>query len=1114
MKEKKKRLLMLFWFLFAMYGSWAQEHRVSLVFKDEAMSTVLKRIEKASSVKIQFVYADVEQYKVSCNIENKKASDAIDQVIKGFPLVYSIKNNGKYIVITKGKKVDRDDKSVIQPIEIKGKVVNTKGIPMPGVTIVLADENNRQMLATSTTAEGNYLMILRTKTEGKMNVIYSALGMETYIINFANQQNIDVTMLEKSEAIGEVVVTGMFERKKESFSGTSATFSGEELRNVSTQNVIQALRSLDPSFVVIDNNLGGSNPNALANIELRGKTSINGNLDTYGNITDQLANDPNQPLFILDGFEASLRQVVDLDVNRIASITILKDAASTALYGSRSANGVVVVETIRPKGGALQTSYTGNFYIEVPDLRDYNMMNAEQKLEFEVLAGRYSSTNGDKALEMQRRYNQRLKGVREGINTYWLNVPLQTGYSQKHALYTNGGSEDFQFGVGVDYQDINGVMIGSGRKNWGARADLNYRRSKFNISNRVFVNGFKSNESNYGSFRDYVKINPFFMKSSDSPYFEKNSTGPMQGVVMEAINPFYNAMQNSYNYKKNLTLQNFLQFNWDMSREFRLSGGFQLSKGFNKNADFISPMNTTFANKPILERGKYTQSNAEDMSYDANLMLSYNRVIASKHVLTANFRGDVRHQEGDLEGFVAIGFPAETNGNPIFANSYELNGKPMISMPPTTRRLNFLSSINYVFDNRYFVDATYRLDGSTVFGSNNRYSPFWSAGAGWSIAKEDLLKDATWINLLTLRANVGATGNQQLGSFASSTIYNLESVTNIFGQGFYHNTLGNPALEWQKTFQTNIGFDFGMFNNRFNGTINAYRNFTNPLIVDIGLPGSNGVSSFPINVGNLTVKGLEAKLNYAVINNLASRVVWNIGVTGSTYKSTYGDFDNRLNAMNDSQRKSRSIIRYKDGYSPDDVWAVPSLGIDPGTGEELFLKKDGSYTFEHDFTDEQIVANLRPKVEGVISSNLRYKGFTVGAYIRYRLGASIVNTALFNKVENLSLTDIAYNQDLRALTERWRQPGDVAQFKGISLNAKTPISSRFVQKENLLAGESLSMGYEFLSSRNTWMNKACMKSLRLNVLANNLFRISNVMTERGIDYPFANTVTFNISAMF
>lgn len=1114
MKERKRRLLMLFWFLFAMHSSWAQDQRVSLVFKDEALSTVLKRIEKVSNVKIQFVYADIEGYKVSTRIENKKAAEAVQQAIAEFPLSYATKGEGKYIVITKKKEQSKGGKKLSEPIEVHGKVVDEKGNPLSGVTVVMLAEGNKTLATTSSGVAGNYFLQAETNGRPKLKIVYSIVGMQTQEVNYAFQHIVDVKMMEKSEEIGEVVVTGMFERKRESFSGSSATFSGEELRNVSTQNVIQALRSLDPSFVVIDNNLGGSNPNALANIELRGKTSINGNLDNFGNITDQLANDPNQPLFILDGFETSLRQIVDLDVNRIASITILKDAASTALYGSRSANGVVVVETVRPKGGRPQTTYTGNFYIEVPDLRDYNMMNAEQKLEFEVLAGRYSSTNGDRLLEMQRRYNQRLKGVREGINTYWLNVPLQTGYSQKHAVYTNGGSDEFQFGVGVDYQDINGVMIGSGRKNWSARADLNYRRSKFNISNRIFVNGFKSNESIYGSFRDYVKVNPFFIKSSELPYFERAATGPMQGVVMEARNPLYNAMQNSYNYKKNLTLQNFLQFNWDIDPRLRLSGGLQLSKGFATDVDFISPQNTIFNGKPVLEKGKYTESNGNNMSYDGNLMLSYNRVFSEKHVLTANFRGDVRHQEGYSSGFVALGFPLGTNGNPIFANAYEPNSKPRIIIPPTTRRLNFLSSVNYVFDNRYFVDATYRLDGSTVFGSNNRYSPFWSAGAGWSLAKESFLKEVTWINLLTLRANVGETGNQQLGSFASSTVYNLESVTNIFGQGIYHNTLGNPALQWQKTFQTNIGFDFGMFNNRFNGTINAYRNLTNPLIVNIALPGSNGVNSFPINVGNLTVKGVEAKLNYAVINNMPSRTIWSLGITGSTYKSTYGDFDNRLNAMNESQRESKSIIRYRDGYSPDDVWAVPSLGIDPGTGEELFLKKDDSYTFEHDFADERIVANLRPKVEGVISSNLRLKGLTISAYIRYRLGASVVNTALFNKVENLSLEDIAYNQDLRALTERWRQPGDISQFKGIRLNSQTPISSRFIQKENLFAGESLSVGYEFLSSSSTWLNRARMKSLRFTALANNLFRISNIMTERGIDYPFANTVTFNISALF
>lgn len=1112
MKERRKKLLLLIGFLCTLYSSWAQGERVSLILKDETLSTAFRRIEKASHVKIQFVYADIASYKVSSRIENKNALEAVRQVIGDFPLTYAVKGNGKYIVIAREKNNETKVSQSYQ-VKVKGKVTDIRGNPLAGVTIALRSED-KQILATSTGADGTYFISFTTKSDSNLKLLFNAMGKAAQEVVYTDQQMINVTMSEKTEEIGEVVVTGMFERKKESFSGTSATFSGEQLRNVSTQNVIQALRSLDPSFVVVDNNLGGSNPNALANIELRGKTSLNGSVDKYGNITDQLANDPNQPLFVLDGFETTLRQITDLDVNRIASITILKDAASTALYGSRSANGVVVVETIRPKGGDLQISYTGNFAVEVPDLRDYNMMNAEQKLEYEVLAGRYSSTDGNVLLEMQRRYNQRLKGVKEGVNTYWLNVPLQTGYTQKNALYANGGSEEFQFGVGADYQNINGVMIGSGRKNWSARTDLNYRKSKWNISNRVFVSGYKSTESLYGSFKDYVQINPFFKKTSTDPYFERNSTGPLQGIVMEARNPLYNAMQNSYNFNKSLTLQNFMQFNWDMSQRLRLSGGFQLTKIFGKNVDFLSPQNTMFDQRPVLEKGRYTQSNSENLSYDGNLMLSYNRVFAEKHVITGNFHGDVSHSQGNSTGFVSIGFPVGTNGNPIFANSYQLNSKPLISMPPTTRRLNFLGSINYVFDNRYFVDATYRVDGSTVFGSNNRYSPFWSAGVGWSLAKEQFFKHIDWVDLLTLRANVGYTGNQQLGSFSSTTVYNLESITNIFGQGIYHTTLGNPELEWQKTLQTNLGLDFGINNNRFTGSINAYRKYTDPLIVNIALPGSNGVTNFPINVGSLTVKGIEAKLNYAVINKLSSRIIWNLGLTGSTYKSTYGDFSSRLNSMNESQRLSRSIIRYRDGYSPDDIWVVPSLGIDPGTGEELFLKQDGTLTYEHDFTDERVVASLRPKAEGVISSNLRIKGLTLGVYVRYRLGASVVNTALYEKVENISLENIAFNQDLRALTERWKQPGDITQFKGINLNSQTPISSRFVQKENMFSGESISVGYEFLSSRNPWLKRARMQSLRFMALMNNIFRISNITAERGINYPFANTVTLNISALF
>lgn len=287
---------------------------------------------------------------------------------------------------------------------------------------------------------------------------------------------------ETKELVGVTINTGVTVRKKELITGAVTVFRGEELRQVSTQNAVQALKSLDPSFIVVNNNITGSNPNILPTIEVRGQTSL-----TANQVGSQFRDDPNQPLFILDGFPTTLQQVVDLDINRIASITLLKDAASTALYGSRSANGVVVIETNKPIPGKLQFSYVYNSSYELADLSVYNLMNAAQKLEFERLSNAYYAGDGALAAtqyKWDQEYNKRLAAVQRGVDTYWLNEPIQMGITSGHSLNFGGGSDEFRFNIAGNYKTLTGTMKGSEHDTWGYNATITYRKSRLSLNNQ------------------------------------------------------------------------------------------------------------------------------------------------------------------------------------------------------------------------------------------------------------------------------------------------------------------------------------------------------------------------------------------------------------------------------------------------------------------------------------------------------------------------------------------------------------------------------------------------------------------------------------------------------
>lgn len=1082
--------------------------RITMNYKHASLKEVLKDIRQKSGYDILFDQRIIAGAKpVDISLNDGTIQEAMRIVLQGQQLSFSI-DEKIVIVVPMEKTLIERFVNYVNLITVSGRVINEEGTPLAGATVTIKDSKR----SVFTNANGEFLL---KNVEQKSVLLISYVGYERKEVKAQSELG-NIRLALFSGKLDDVVVTGIVERKRGSFTGTAATITGEQLKSVGNQNVIQALRSLDPSFIVVDNNLKGSDPNALARVELRGKTSITMNTNA-GTLTDQFSIDPNMPLFILDGFESTLRQITDLDINRIASITILKDAASTALYGARSANGVVVVETIKPKAGELRITYAGDFSLSVPDLSDYNLMNSAEKLEFERLSGRYAANGvgNEDFVMLDRFYNQRLTAVNQGVNTYWLNEPLRSAaFNQNHSVYASGGSNEFQYGVGMNNQNITGLMKGSDRNNWGARADLTYRKGKFNVTNRIFISGSRADESPYGSFTTYAKINPYYKKEIVGKYVEQIPSGYDGRSLANVPNPLYNAQLNSEQYSKGLTLQNNLGFNFDASRSVRISGAFQLSKNSETSINFISPLNTQFDNTALLEKGSYSNGRNEGFNYSGNLGLTYNKIIKDKHVLTGNARVEAQESNSEYIGFTAVGFPTGVPGNPTFANSYLPNAKPQIATPPKTRRINALASLNYVYNNRYFLDATYRIDGSTAFGTDNKYSPFWAAGLGWSLHNEKFIKSVDWINSLIIRANIGSTGNQGFGSFASATVYNLEANSNYFGQGLYHTSLGNPELDWQKTLQTSVGIDAGFLDNRLTANINAYNKRTNPLIVTLDVPGSNGISSYPMNAGNMTVKGLETILKYSPVFNLAKRIIWTIGLTGSMYTSKYGGFGSVLNNLNAEQQRSNSIQRFTDGKSPDDIWAVQSLGIDPGSGREVFLKANGTYTFDYDPADIKVIANSRPKVEGVISSTLRLKAFTFNTYIRYSLGSSRFNDALYDKVENISFDDLSFNQDKRALEKRWKQPGDIAQFKGISVTDYTPISSRFIQKENIITGESMSLGYELQSATTPWLKSARLQNLRFTAYMNNIFRLSNIISERGIDYPFANTVSFSINASF
>ena len=531
--------LILFGVLRLSADTYAQTDSISLDLSNATCKEALDAIKKQT--KLDFFYNNQEINavgKVSVRCQNVSLDEALRQVL-GKNFTFRIVDN---TVVIRPQETKPDP---VQQRVAKGVVVDVQGLPLPGVTVLLKGTT----LGTSTDMDGKFTLSF-PNTAGTV-LQFSFIGMKTTEVTFSGQAELKIVLEEETTQMDEVVVTGIFERKSESFTGSATTYKKEDLKMMGSQNILQSLKTLDPSFHITPNNEFGSDPNKLPDIDIRGKTSI-------VNLKEDYAVDPNQPLFILDGFEVDLQTIVDLNMERVASVTILKDAASTAIYGSRAANGVVVVETKRPAPGTLRLSYNGDLTVQMPDLSDYNMMNAAEKLEFEWLTGYYTKTSNEEYLvDRMNLYNQRLKNVQSGVDTYWLSEPVRTGFSHKHNMYVEGGDDAMLYGVGLSYNGTQGVMKQSGRDVLSFNIDLRYRKGKFSFDNK-FTLDYTESQNAPQSFSVYVQTNPYYPKDYEGSvpkYLEESSVdGGFWSIKVE--NPLYNASLNYLDDAKEISFRN------------------------------------------------------------------------------------------------------------------------------------------------------------------------------------------------------------------------------------------------------------------------------------------------------------------------------------------------------------------------------------------------------------------------------------------------------------------------------------------------------------------------------------------------------------------------------
>lgn len=996
----------------------------------------------------------------------------------GSPAFTALAQQGVTVVVNDGHQKSNS---------ISGTVYSDDNEPLIGAQIKIVGAN----VATITDLEGKFTFKTVPLAKGqKLTVSY--VGMQTQTV--AAGHNMRIVMKHDEKVLNDVVVNGFFTRKKQTFTGAAHTLTSEQILQISPTNVLQTLATLDPGLNIAQNNAAGSNPNVVPDLVIRSTTSLATNNEVG----------LNAPLIVIDGVEQDLSALYDMDINDIERVDILKDASATALYGENAANGVIVIERKRVSQAPVRIRYTLTPQISFADLSSYDMCNASQKLELERLAGLYSSSDG----ALDQSYYDKLALVSGGMDTDWKSKPIRNSFSHDHSLAISGRGSGLDYNVNLSYSSTNGVMKDDGRDKYGMNVYLSYTAiDKLILTLRASHQQLNVNNSKYGSFSDYLNANPY-----DSPYDEHGNYRSQLSYNMN--NPLYEASLSSFDKSETRTQQISLDARYNIKPNFYITaqGAYNTSRG--KADRFISPESNEYASTTVLSsKGYYGLTNSGTNTWSAKLVGNYiHSFDQDGTMLTLNLGGELKKTDSFSSLLEGTGFLSDDLADIAYATSYPTNTRPSGSQDVSTSVGAFVAA-NFMWKNRYVVDGSYRLSGSSKFGTNKRYAPFWSVGVGYNLHNEAFIKKLGWVNTFRLRGSYGYTGSVKFSAYQAQTIYQYDaSLSGYTGVGAIPMGMANPDLKWQTTKKLNVGLTSSFLGDRLNVNFDYYNEKTSDMLIDMSLPPSSGASTVKANLGSQSSNGYEFSVWGKIIRTKDWE--WNLSVNGLHSKTTINDISNALKRRNESNASSNvsssPLVQYREGESPTAIYAVRSAGIDPASGKEIYIKKDGSYTYTYDTADQVSCGDTNPTLQGSLSTLLKYQRLSLSVNFSYRFGGEMYNSTRAAKVENINPR---YNADVRAFTERWKKAGDIVPYLNISTTGGTSFvyTDRFVEKDNELWLSSMYLQYDVPM---TFLQKLHIQKLYVGVGMEDLFRMTSAKYERGTSYPYSRNVNMSLSVTF
>ena len=1080
----------------------AQNRRVSLNLENVPVMTLFGEIQKQTGYSFVINPRDVQIIgNVSIVVEQEEVTKVLDKVLGPKKYSYSYSENVFVIIPSRMEQV-----SLEKARTVRGWIFDRSATALPGVTVLVKGLG----IGVASNEKGFFTITLPSQ-DSTYTLVFSFIGMKSQEVKIApdNKKDLKIIMENDNVQINDVVVTGYGNVSRQSFTGNARTVTQEEIKKIAPTDVLKALSVLDPSFRIATNNLMGSDPNSLPDIRIRGASGLGPTEELANSLSESvLANDPNLPTFVVDGFEVNVSKIFDMDVNRIESITILKDAAATAIYGSRAANGVIVITTVAPKEGEILITYNYDLNLQVPDLSDYNLMNAREKLEAEKAAGLFSDWPWE-----QGYYEKKLYEIERGVDTDWLAQPVRNSANHKHYVRLEGGVKSLRYGLDFNYFGENGVMKGSYRKRFGLSFDLQYNVKRLVFRNIASYAATNSSESPYGVFSTYTTMNPYYTFIDENGELLKNIMKPTGSTEP---NPLYEAHIGNYNKTKQKEFNDNFVMQYYITPKLSIKSSVSFTYAVARRNVYYSPESGRYVGLDY--KGELTLEDVWATVVENNNFLYYNTMLGFHSI---NLMAGVNWQEekNETQGSYLRDLPAGGFSNPQFAQ--EVPEAPTTTSEKT-RLFGAVLSLNYTYNNIYLLDISGRLDGNSVFGTEKHFAPFWSVGIGVNIHNYSSVQEKLpWLTELKIRGSYGTTGKADFPAETARTVYTLQGGNDVYatGIGGVLTTLGNKNLEWEKTRITDMGgnlnIGYGLLT--FQGTY--YFRRTIDLVADMNVASSSGFTSYKANIGEVVNNGYELDLRMRLLNknDMLLYVGGNLAANHNEIKKisdALSAYNRRIEeeyqeTVNFRQTIKRPLIKYEEGASVTSIWAMNSLGIDPQTGKELFMCKDGTVGGDWIASENMALGNTEPKVNGALYLNYLWKGLSLDLYFMYTYGGQQYNETLASKIENANLEN---NVDKRVFDLRWQKPGDIARYKSLQdWEISTNPTSRFIQDDNTLTLQTLTLGYELPSS---WVRKIWLDKVKFTFTMNDVFRASTIKQERGISYPFARAYNFAVDINF